>query len=529
MDNNSPGINANPPAEEPKTEWTIMLYLTADGTLTNFAVESLKQLNEAVSKLKDPTKVKVVAHFSFPVDAANSGAAAAEVPPNEFREYVFPPTTKPEQSAAKANNERGCGIEVRTLPEQETVSAEAVAAPAGLSEKEAELKAFLEGVYHKRESKHYALIFWGHGPELLLQSTPQGNSTGDSNSLYLTPEELANVLKACPPPTDHDKLAFIGFDACFMSMLEMADELKERADYMVASQDEVPDLSFPYDKLIGLFGKPCEDATSLLTQGVQTYVKTYQDCICNNITQTNPVTLSALNLNKCGALNEAVMTLADALVLAKDGKGLPDALVEARELSQDYAGGLYVDISDFCKNLKWQLGKFEGKWGHIENACQGVINALTFSENQNPLILENGSLGISKNGEIPEHLFNSNDTKSHGISIYLPYLTDEQYAQVQRPLVKGTSGSHGGKGFGEALQGAGIEYLMSVRRDLILDTESYYERLQLQKDTHWYSFITQVWTTTLIKKASADLDYHYSAQQAWINVCRERIFEKEGS
>jgi hypothetical protein len=94
---------------------------------------------------------------------------------------------------------------------------------------------------------------------------------------------------------------------------------------------------------------------------------------------------------------------------------------------------------------------------------------------------------------------------------------------VQRPLVKGGTGSHSGKGFTEALNGAGIEYLMSVRRDLILDTESYYPDLQFNEDTHWYDFITEVWTRALIKKVPADLDYHYSAQQSWINVCRKPV------
>ena len=64
---------------------------------------------------------------------------------------------------------------------------------------------------------------------------------------------------------------------------------------------------------------------------------------------------------------------------------------------------------------------------------------------------------------------------------------------------------------------------MSVRRDLILDTESYYADLQFAKDTHWYDFITQVWTTALMKKVPADLDYHYSAQQAWMNVNRGSV------
>jgi hypothetical protein len=406
-----------------------------------------------------------------------------------------------------------------TPPEASTPS------QANMSEKEA-LKAFLDGVYSnkKLKSKHYALILWGHGPELLLQP-PEGNSTGDSNSLYLTPEELGEVLKKCTPPSG-SKLDIIGFDACFMSMSEMAGELRGLADYMVASQDEVPDQSFPYACLVELFrehGK--NDLKSLLAKGVQAYVSTYQDCICNSSTEMNPVTLSALNLNNCGALSEAVKELADALVKAKNEPKLKCVLIEARKESQDYAGGLYVDLYQFCENLGERLGKLDQTETWIEGigpACDSVIKALKISENGDSLILANYSVVISNDTNKPK-IANPAETTNHGISIYLPYLTDQQSTQVQRPLVKGGSGTHSGKGFTEALNGAGIEYLMSVRRDLILDTESYYPDLQFAEDTHWYNFISQVWTRALIKKVPADLDYHYSAQQSWMNVCRESI------
>jgi hypothetical protein len=64
---------------------------------------------------------------------------------------------------------------------------------------------------------------------------------------------------------------------------------------------------------------------------------------------------------------------------------------------------------------------------------------------------------------------------------------------------------------------------MCARRDLILDTESYYGCLQSALDTDWYSFITNRWTQVLIKTAPADLDFHYSAQQGWMNICRGLI------
>jgi hypothetical protein len=544
-----------------------MLYITADGTLTNFAVESLKQLNTSVSTpvTRGETGVKVAAHFSFPGGATNPGGAGAGAPANQTtHEYIFPaPGNAPVNRSL-----------VLTLPAQAPVSKQAntpakanmpaqanAPAQANKSEKET-LKAFLNGVYGNSglKSQHYALILRGHGPELLLRP-PASNSTSDIDSLYLTPKDLREALTECTPP-EGSNVEIIGFDACFMSMLEMADELKGLAKYMVASQNEVPDLSFPYANLVALLQKHGKNTTSLLTEGVQAYVATYQDCICNNTTEMNPVTLSVLELDKCDALTGKVKSLACALLRAKDDPELQCPLIQARKESQDYAGGLYVDLYEFCTKLNVQLDTLKAKkldkkkeldgfkeldelkkeeldalnktipWiESILSECKGVRKALDISKEGDSLVVLNAS--VDRDGKDPRILFDSPDlrkkgispkTTNHGVSIYLPYLTDQQYTQVQRPLAKGTPDSHSGKGFSDVLNGAGIEYLMCARRDLILDTESYYPDLQLASDTSWYDFITQVWTRALIKKVPADLDYHYSAQQSWINVCRKMIF-----
>jgi hypothetical protein len=379
---------------------------------------------------------------------------------------------------------------------------------ANISPNGAALKAFLDKVYEDEQlaAEHYALILWGHGPELLIQPTA-GTVTGSNNSMYITPQDLRDALELSKP-RGNGHLDIIGFDACFMSMFEMAYELKgEQAKYMVASQDEVPDASFPYDCLVKLFRKEGnEPLDALLKKGLSAYVGSYEDCICNNNTGMRPVTLSVLDLGNSDDLKTAVSSLACALLKAKDEADLAELLIEARNSSQDYAGGLYVDLHDFCTKLSGQLNQPNAgkKWDAIQRACQKVLSALT--KGTSNLILDNSA---EKHGA--------------GISIYLPYLTDDQYAQVSRPLVKGGTGTRGGKGFTDMLNGAATEYLLCVRRGLILDTESYYEGLQLAKDTHWYDFIAEQWTKALIKNSPADLDYHYSAQQAWMNVCRKPI------
>jgi len=527
---------ANPKAT--KTRWTIMVYIAADAVLANFGVESLKQLNEGASSPPcmcdqvhegasspackcDEAEVVVAAQFSIDAPAGQS-----------IPRYIF--------------NEDSGGNLGRSLRER-------FDAPENMTEQEA-LASFLDWVYNKQkdclEAENYALILWSHGPELFLQPPP-GSPTGVSGSLYLTPIELRQAIEDGIPAEKRCTLKVIGFDACSMSMYEMAYELSSLAEhntddyYMVASQEEVPDLSFPYSTLVQLIRQYGKVPKTLITQAVRSYCRTYQDYIANAITTMQPVTLSALRLNLCGQGSDlfcAIRCLASSLLDSLNDPDLPDYLVTARAKSRDYAGGLYVDLVEFCAYLYQQLfpctedeKEIEARMkashvnsdtsdkrdcnsfvlksalGHkkkISNACLAVLQALRVEV-----------CGTSIDGAV---LINcSSDTRSHGLSIYFPYLSDYQASLIAQPTVKGTRDVPA-KGFGDALNACASGYLMDQRQCLIMDTEGYYDDLRLAKDTEWYEFITQFWTRILISVNARDLDLRYSGVQSAINSIRKK-------
>jgi Clostripain family len=568
--------------------WTIMLFIEADGALANFAVESLKQLAKSFSQdAKNDGSVAVAAQFAFPVDAAKAISANAKASGDQSKLFIFKKDSD-KTPAAPRTLAAHVVTSPRVQPKTAKLDKARMPGKSNVSESEA-LKEFLKSVKDSAlEANNYALILWGHGPELLVQ--PGVGTPSDSReSMYITPEQLREALTYWKEDLGGPEIDIVGFDACSMSMFEMACELKGLAKYMVASQEEVPDQSFPYDTLIRLFREHGADTVSLLTEGVKEYLQTYREYIFDQDSGLKPVTLSALNLENCGALKDALRSLACELLKAKDAKDLADLLIEARRSSQDYAGGLYVDLHEFCERLSGQLTAFEEKkqkelneldkklvelkqkkqdeldkldekklelkqkkqdeldkldelkqekhvefdkqktWiKGIQTECEGVRTKLnTPAEGDSlgrSLILVNGSVNVPEKGD-PFILVNGkkDSTRSHGISIYLPYLTEEQFNKVNRPLVKGGQPTHGGKGFSDMLNGAAAEYLLCARRELILVTESYYASLQMSKDTNWYSFITEVWTKALIETDPIELDFNYSAQQSWINVSRKPI------
>jgi len=117
------------------------------------------------------------------------------------------------------------------------------------------MKGILSDTYGSYPADSYGLVLWSHGyswiPSAATKTVTtrwfgQDNTTtvqGDSNNFMDIPD-LANALTAAP------HLDFIMFDACFMSSVEVAYELKDQADFLIAAPTEIIDLGFPYKQII---------------------------------------------------------------------------------------------------------------------------------------------------------------------------------------------------------------------------------------------------------------------------------------
>jgi cysteine peptidase C11 family protein len=510
---------AKPPQNGNMKTWTIIIDMAADSALANFAIESLKQLNATANE-----KVKVAVQFS--IDAPGG---------QKIPRYIF------------------------DAPSQAPISASLdsfLDAPKDMTQLEA-LASLVHWAFYELKKKgkdlkadYYALILWGHGPELLLQppssrisNTPCGDPGEDNNGLFLNPIELREALEIGLSPdfrasaafqrqassgsSSKSKIDVIAFDACSMALFEVAYEIQKiqdnKIDFMIASQEEVPDLSFPYDRLVQDILKymedPKADPAGLCRNLVNIYGVAYRDYICNSNTGMKKVTLSAIRLQKLGDLEKALADLANFLLDARCEPGLPDLLLDCRARAKGFAGGLYVDIFNFCDKLRAALQVPpipEGIAKKISDACADVCNALLLPDddghNEEYCILAN----------------QANDTcDCHGLSIYFPYMRDDEVEQTRQPLVKGGTDTVG-KGFSGIMNRAASNVLMCVRREMIIDTEAYYANLALAIATNWYEFIVKVWTPILILRLPSELDLRYSAQQAAVNmlknvVCRDTL------
>ena len=126
---------------------------------------------------------------------------------------------------------------------------------------------------YKPKDRKYCLILWGHGTELLLDQDP-----GIKGERYLTPAKLKSALEG----TDfnkNNKLDIIAFDACSMSMIEVASALQGCARFMIASQDEVPDVSFPYGRILKELRGHGKDPKEVCRSIPKIYLQSFRDYI----------------------------------------------------------------------------------------------------------------------------------------------------------------------------------------------------------------------------------------------------------
>ena len=95
-------------------------------------------------------------------------------------------------------------------------------------------------------AERYALILWDHG------GGPLGGLCWDEqyDADHLTLQELSAALASAG--LDREPLAWIGFDACLMSSVEVAAAVAPYAGYMISSQAEEPHTGWNYSFLKGL-------------------------------------------------------------------------------------------------------------------------------------------------------------------------------------------------------------------------------------------------------------------------------------
>lgn len=447
---------------EQPVDWAILVYISADRVLANFAVESLRQLKRSAGE---------------GVIALVQAQGSAD---NEARRYVFDGTEKDKSLSIKENEK----------PISEELS------PGGIADPE-NLTKFITWA-SSYGARHQCLFLWGHGYELLVNDD-LARKDGGTGRNYLAPKSLKEALKAAKGNLSEGTLDIVGIDACSLSLVELACELADCADFLIASQEDVPDTSFPYEQLVLSLrerkGKR-DDVGGIASEIPAVYTKAYQDYVVDANIGTREITLTSLHLKNVQEFKAPLASLANALLSAASQTGIRRAILAARQTAREFALGLFVDLYDFCDRLRGLSPD-----GELKSACNAVCLAIE-ARGDGALIAEN------RTGA-------GTTTRSHGLSIYFPYLTKPEMDQVHQAFAGGSTGLIDQL---PLLIKGGTNILLKARSVKISEFEADFESLAGFKETNWSDFIKHGWSVILTSEEAGKLDAHYSAEQCAINL-----------
>ncbi|MEZ4622820.1 MAG: clostripain-related cysteine peptidase [Caldilineaceae bacterium] len=260
-------FNANPVIVNNITpaKWTFMLYLVGDNDLS----ASLNQISRILEKWEREATNKSVLNIAVFYDGQGDNDS-----------YIW--------------STRNAGSERWHLNEEKT----SLGDPQNLS-------SFIQWARNNFPAEHYYLSIANHGRATTGIGWDSQSGTDQVNAL--TPKEIREALyKATLQGTQ--KIDILHFDACLMALFEMAYEVKDVAEYMIASQN-LTAAFYPYDEYADLVSNNPQIAAAELANGIaQTYFN-HKYLVANQ----QPRTISVLDLQQIDPVMAALDTFANNL------------------------------------------------------------------------------------------------------------------------------------------------------------------------------------------------------------------------
>jgi Clostripain family len=404
LDHESSGSVATLPQPDARAKaapanWTVLAYLAGDNDLEGALLGDLKEMERVGSR---PGEVEVVAQ----VDRARGHTAAdgnwkgtrryyvtrSEAPkrigstllaelgetntgdPRVVQDFLtFGARRYPAQATMLILSNHGSGFYVP--PEMLSTAARRVALPA---------RQLRQGFFRPTRE-------WLPEPGA-LRGIAYDDGAGDCLDNRELKQVVAHAHRVLGRPLD-----IVGMDACLMTMLEVAYQVRDHARVLVGSQELEPGAGWPYTAVLGdLVGRPAMTPAELGATIVRRYAEFYGS-------DGPDITQSAIDLGKLDDLVSAVDVLAGALLAALPDSTVEQALYRAWRRTLRFYDDLYVDLHHFAVNLAGAANRPD-----VRTAALGVQRAIE---------AEGGPIIAEQHGGAPMR-------RARGLSIYFPPFRD---------------------------------------------------------------------------------------------------------
>lgn len=395
-----------PLVRQPKKPWTIIVYIAADNDLRGFAARNLKQM----STIGSNNHCNIVAHLDIRMNGNKKVT----------RRYYVQRETIMWMNADDPNTQQMDSGDPNTLI------------------------SCCQWAIQNYPADNYMLVFWNHGTGIIdpatgriinsvdlftfnnathkldldrsigfldfitiLERQQRGICWDDSTGHYLTNQKLEEALAYVSRNyLNGGKFSIIAFDACLMSMLEIANIVKPYANIMVSSQEVELSTGWNYSMALNPFLTHAPNKFELAKNIVKAYGQAYDNV-------TDDYTQSALNLETITGLEKNINTLARLLMecLKKQSNTTIKNAIYASSnklLCTHFDEPSYIDLHHFLSNLQVNLKHFA-----FNNPQEGqtLVNAVRETITEGLALIEHNVIA---------HACGRNVKNARGISIYFP-------------------------------------------------------------------------------------------------------------
>lgn len=338
-------------AAHEKKDWTFIVYIAADNNLRDFAPRNIKQMGHIGSN----EHINILVHIDIRLHGQKKMTRRYIVTKGDTIHVDIPNENLPMDSGDPQSLISACKWAITEFP-----------------------------------AEHYALIFWNHGTGIIdpygkrsfntnnlmilnpntglfeldrtysyidlieeSVSDPKGICWDDYTGNYLTNQKLEFALQEITTKYLGKKFDIIGFDACLMAMLEVAEIIKRYANIMIASEEVEPGPGQRYDEALSLFRAGSPDPLTFARHWVNSFAKAYK--VGGVSLAFADYTQSALDLNEIEPLEKNIDKLGQQLIdgLISDPQGYRNIVTQSRTKRHctHFNEPTFIDLHHFYNNL----------------------------------------------------------------------------------------------------------------------------------------------------------------------------------
>lgn len=374
-------------------QWSVVTYIAADNSLDQFAYYNIDAMQKGVIATD---QVNILVQWDKPQD-------------NQTWRYRITPGGKIEVDSI--NSEMGYE------PSREVVNC-------------------MQWVVDNYPALHYATILWNHGSGvqdfspgeyqrkrferagwmrgLIAQEqkpAERGILYDDSQGTCLTNQGMINAFTAIKGIIGRN-LDVLGMDACLMSMLEIAGEMSDVVDYLVASEQPIPGQGWEYKGLFGaLTAMPTMSPRDFALTAVNTYGKFYR-----KQGGSTTYTLAALDLSQVKNVENGLAQVIALINSARKNSSDTIKLVKAARTASIQMDDFpeYIDLGVFFEELMKRFGDKN------KSAIKNTQDRLAFNRNARSVRSSLQSALSALDQFVIGKVSNAKQARTHGLAIYYP-------------------------------------------------------------------------------------------------------------